>query len=445
MKTAFRTLLTLTLSLCLLCALGVSASAETTNQTVTVKVQDSINITYTFPFTPTSMSIAGSCPGVVFGAVDNGFIATGNPTAVGSYVLQTTATKSDGSADVYNLTIQVIEGDSSGEPAVIVVDDGQNKEVVGDGKVTITKHPTGETVAPGGTAKFKARADNATEIVWRLVSADTTITYTAKEAPNYFAGLTVEGLGTETLILHGIPYSLDGWCVEAMFKGEGGPVFSYGARIRVTGGTPATPRISVQPKGAQLQNGQTTTLSVTAATAEGTLNYQWYRNDDDENSGGSAISGATGPSYTPVESAGISYYYVNVWSSLDGQQSTHVNSAVAAVQYPAAQPAQTTPAGQTGGETTQSGQTDGQIVEGTQSGQSQQPTGTQTGTQTASPSGQPRSGSANQAVVTTAEPNTMPENQRSHTGIIVLILILSAVLLAACVSLYFLKRSQSDE
>ena len=65
----------------------------------------------------------------------------------------------------------------------------------------ITKHPTGETVEVGGSAMFIARADNATEIVWRIVSADTTNTVPASDAGSYFTGITVSGLGTEKLTL----------------------------------------------------------------------------------------------------------------------------------------------------------------------------------------------------------------------------------------------------
>ena len=53
----------------------------------------------------------------------------------------------------------------------------------------ITKHPGGETVNAGGEALFTAGAENYKEIIWRIVSEDTKVTYTAKDAPGYFKGL----------------------------------------------------------------------------------------------------------------------------------------------------------------------------------------------------------------------------------------------------------------
>ena len=55
----------------------------------------------------------------------------------------------------------------------------------------ITKHPGGETVNAGGEALFTAGAENYKEIIWRIVSEDTKVTYTAKDAPGYFKGLEV--------------------------------------------------------------------------------------------------------------------------------------------------------------------------------------------------------------------------------------------------------------
>lgn len=56
-------------------------------------------------------------------------------------------------------------------------------------------------------------------------------------------------------------------------------------------------------------------ISVTAS-GTGTLTYQWFSNSINSNSGGSPISGATGPSFTPPSNiAGTTFYYVVVNSN----------------------------------------------------------------------------------------------------------------------------------
>ena len=202
-------------------------------------------------------------------------------------------------------------------------------------RVIITKHPSGETVDEGDTAYFVATADNATAIIWRIVSNDTTNTIQAVNAPDYFEGLTVAGIGEETLCLFNIPASMDGWRVEAMFEGPGGPVYSNGALIRVNGVQLKTPTIAAQPQGASLVSGETTTLSVSAATTTGSLLFQWYINTANSNLNGKPIEGANSASYTPAELTGTSYYYVEVKSAENGRESQPAVSNVVAVSYAA--------------------------------------------------------------------------------------------------------------
>ena len=226
--------------------------------------------------------------------------------------------------------------------------------------VQVTKSPTGETVEKGGKATFVAHAAGATGITWRLVSADGVDTVNAAAAAQYFAGVEVWGIGTDSLTIKNIPDSMNGWLVEARFDGQGGPVYSGGARITVVGssangtvsdknprgrvvtapvngtaaGSGTAPVINTQPKGAELTSGRSTTLSVTAGTNDGgTLRYQWYVSTSDDNSAGQAIAGATSSAYTPGELPGTRYYYVGVWSEKDGVKSGTVFSEPAAVVY----------------------------------------------------------------------------------------------------------------
>lgn len=71
-------------------------------------------------------------------------------------------------------------------------------------------------------------------------------------------------------------------------------------------------------------NGQAEPLVVEAAVAEGTLSYQWYRNNVDSNGGGTVIEGAVESSFTPITSEpGITYYYAVVTNTVgDGIQLT---------------------------------------------------------------------------------------------------------------------------
>lgn len=200
-------------------------------------------------------------------------------------------------------------------------------------QVVITKHPTGESVDEGDSAKFVAHADNATGIVWRIVSHDASNTVQAADAPNYFSGVSVSGLDSDVLELHNIPASMDGWYIEAMYTGPGGPVYSNGAMITVNGVRLKSPTISAQPTGASLESGQTASLTVSAATVNGSLRFQWYKNTANSNTGGSAIEGANSASYTPEEITGTTYYYVTV-KSVDGEkESSTVASNAVAVTY----------------------------------------------------------------------------------------------------------------
>jgi len=100
-------------------------------------------------------------------------------------------------------------------------------------KVTITKSPSGETLDAGGKAIFIATADNATGIVWILVSPDAKTTYRLEQVPTAFPGVSVDGQGTEKIHLYNIPYDMNGWRVQCYFEGNGGPLYTSGAYLTV--------------------------------------------------------------------------------------------------------------------------------------------------------------------------------------------------------------------
>ncbi len=99
--------------------------------------------------------------------------------------------------------------------------------------VAVTKSPTGETVDLNGKAIFIAKADNATQIVWHLISPDGGVDYTDVQILSAFPDAEIEGLGTEKLKIVHVPLSMNGWKVKAEFLGEGGPVYSEEAAITI--------------------------------------------------------------------------------------------------------------------------------------------------------------------------------------------------------------------
>jgi len=219
------------------------------------------------------------------------------------------------------------------------------------GSLTITKHPTSETVAAGNNAVFIARADNYSKFEWRIVSSDGKNTVLAKNAEGYFSGLDVSGTNTERLVLSNIPSAMNGWYVECKFYDDDGAyICTNGAKITVSGtaadkddetGTdtdpnanPVVPTITSQPKGANLNAGQTTILTVAANVDDGgTIKYQWYSNSVNSTAGGEAVNGATNASYQPPQKEGARYYYAAIWNSKNNKSSTVIYSSPVEVNY----------------------------------------------------------------------------------------------------------------
>ena len=91
---------------------------------------------------------------------------------------------------------------------------------------------------------------------------------------------------------------------------------------RPDGSNPPDPvfETNLSSSATSLPVGESKTLSVTANANNGgtPLYYQWYRNTED-NTNGTAIVGATGPSYiVPSTTAGTFYYYVKVGNATGG-------------------------------------------------------------------------------------------------------------------------------
>ena len=361
-------LLSLTLVLCVALALpGLSAGADYVNSFEVGSDIGSIQVFSSNLVIKSYEKYAGSLPGGLSLSWDDyGIYMAGTPTTAGNYSSSYNVVTENGTYSfIINLSI------TGGTVPTAAPATGNPPH--------ITKHPTGETVEPGGSAQFVARADDATKITWRLVSKDTTVTYNAADAPDYFPGLSVDGLGTERLTLENIPSALNEWCVEAKFENANGASYSNGARITVKaatntstnnnnasnnnsstntntnsnantttgnndqnsgtdlvneGLTTKTPNINVAPQSTRLKKGETCTLTVQATSPNnGELSYQWYSTNVNNRGMATPIEGATEASYTPTQTEGTMYYCVAVMNTREGATSEPVYTDLAEVSF----------------------------------------------------------------------------------------------------------------
>ena len=384
MSKKIKGLLSMALVLCLMMALfSLGAYAANANVSCTVNQDMGSVAVYKGTSNIQSCSYNGSLPsGLQLSYIGADIYLAGTPTTAGTFNAEISM-QTEGGAVSFGLTITVAEASTPVQTAAPI----QNNQ-----KPVITKNPTGETVEVGGTAQFVARADGATSFVWRIVSADTTNTVTASEAPYYF-GVSVSGQDTERLTLSNIPKSMDGWAIECKFTNAAGSSYTTGAILTVKGGSSSsgsnsntnnnsnnsnnsssgntnsgtntgsntntnnntnsntgtntgtngdaatnadleTPSIVTQPKAAQLQPGERTTLSVVANTpASGILTYQWYVSDTNNMSDAKPIDGANSANYTPTQTDGTKYYCVGVWVSKDGEKGATTRSELVEVSY----------------------------------------------------------------------------------------------------------------
>ena len=100
------------------------------------------------------------------------------------------------------------------------------------GPVTVTKNPTGETIAVGGHCWFIAHADNADTLVWQLIAPNGDV-YSLGDLMSMYRTLELEALEGDTLAVRGAPVELDGWSVQARFDGPGGTALTTPAVLHV--------------------------------------------------------------------------------------------------------------------------------------------------------------------------------------------------------------------
>lgn len=88
--------------------------------------------------------------------------------------------------------------------------------------------------------------------------------------------------------------------------------------------TETTPSITQHPKSATYDQGATPAALTITASGSPDPTYQWYSNTSNNNSNGTAISGATEASYTPSTATAGTFYYYCVATNSKGSTSSDV-------------------------------------------------------------------------------------------------------------------------
>lgn len=117
-------------------------------------------------------------------------------------------------------------------PAPVQPDNKEAENQQKTGSITVTKNPTGETIAVGGGAWFIAHADNAEKISWQLLDKNNA-PYSLDEAMKANPGLSLTALEGDTLALASAPESINGWMVQAVFTNTNATATSAPALISV--------------------------------------------------------------------------------------------------------------------------------------------------------------------------------------------------------------------
>ena len=114
----------------------------------------------------------------------------------------------------------------------------------------VTKSPTDETVAVGGSCYFVAKYENAIWAEWHFVSPDGSRDLDYEQAAKEFPSMEIVKGYASTMQLKNIPESLDGWRVYCRFSNNSGAVTTGKASDTVSRDTAADrPRVTKNPIG----------------------------------------------------------------------------------------------------------------------------------------------------------------------------------------------------
>ena len=114
----------------------------------------------------------------------------------------------------------------------------------------VTKSPTDETVAVGGSCYFVAKYENAIWAEWHFVSPDGSRDLDYEQAAKEFTSMEIVKGYASTMQLKNIPESLDGWRVYCRFSNNSGAVTTGKARVTVSRDAAGDrPRVTKNPIG----------------------------------------------------------------------------------------------------------------------------------------------------------------------------------------------------
>jgi len=276
-------------------------------------------------------NVAFTAPTNYGGSAITGFTVTSSPggiTATGTSSPITVTGLTNGTAYTFTVTATNAIGTSVASAAsnsvtlIAVVNtlaiEGITPPAVGDTPVTaITPNAqfTGTVLweHSGGTAA------GATFDAGREYTA--TITLTPE------TGFTLQGVAVNSFIVAGadtVTNPANSGVITAVFPATG--ALTHAQR----------PNITTQPQNYTVNTNTAVTLSVAASVADGgNLSFQWFSNTTNSTAGGTAITGATRATFSPLTgAAGTIWYYVVVTnnnSAATGNQTTSATSRVVSV------------------------------------------------------------------------------------------------------------------
>ena len=120
----------------------------------------------------------------------------------------------------------------------------------------VTKSPTDETVAIGGSCYFVAKYENAIWAEWHFVSPNGGRDLDYDEAAKEFPSMEIVKGYASTMQLKNIPESLDGWRVYCRFSNNSGAVTTGKASITISRDTAGDrPKVTKNPTGETVEAG----------------------------------------------------------------------------------------------------------------------------------------------------------------------------------------------
>ncbi|WP_044626270.1 T9SS C-terminal target domain-containing protein [Neotamlana nanhaiensis] len=276
------------------------------NQTI-CSGTDTNEIVLTSDLSGTTFSWTANAPAVVTGFLSSGsdtipvqtIFNSGTTAEDVTYTVTPSLNGCDGAPQIFTVTV---------EPAPEFTTQPQPETVCLNGTIT----PLTVAVNGSGTPSYQWYSNTVDDTSSGTeITGETSNTYTP---PNDTIGV--------------IYY----YCVVSFSSSGAGcnQIASNTARIEVVEGV----QIDTEPLntqslcvGGELNN----PLTVSHSGGTGTVSYQWYSHTTNNNTGGTAISGATDASYTPptYTTAGTFYYYVVI--SLNGSGCGDITSAVSEV------------------------------------------------------------------------------------------------------------------